>query len=96
LVRRAARAFAAIAASPGMTTARRLHEVPFSLRRSDGAIVRGAIDAIIEHADGRIEVLEFKTGQRRDEHQQQLALYVEAARALFPGHRVEGRLVYVA
>ena len=34
---------------------------------------------------------EFKTGRPHPEHEQQLAIYVEAARALFPGARVAGR-----
>jgi hypothetical protein len=35
------------------------------------------------------------TGRRRDWHQHQLDLYVRAARCLFPGLAVEGRLVYL-
>jgi ATP-dependent helicase/nuclease subunit A len=72
----------------------RWYEVPFSLRRADGSIVRGAIDLIAEHPDGRIEVIEFKTGRPKPEHDEQLAVYLEAARALFPEAHVEGRLVY--
>jgi ATP-dependent exoDNAse (exonuclease V) beta subunit len=71
-----------------------LHEVPFSLRRPDGTIVRGAIDALVEHPDGRVEVLEFKTGRPLAEHAHQLALYLEAARAFFPTCRVEGRIIH--
>lgn len=74
--------------------ARRYHEVPFSLLRGDGTIVRGAIDLMVEHPDGHIEVLEFKTGSPRAEHDLQLAVYLEAARALFPNVTVAGRLVY--
>jgi ATP-dependent helicase/nuclease subunit A len=73
-----------------------LHEVPFSLRRDDGTFVRGAIDAIVEHANGRVEILEFKTGSPRAEHEQQLAVYVEAARALYPNSQVSGRLIYTS
>ena len=83
------------ARSVGRTLPRwRRHEVPFSLRRRDGSIVRGAIDAIIEYPDGRVEVLEFKTGRPRPDHDEQLAIYLEAARALFPGAQVEGQLIY--
>jgi ATP-dependent helicase/nuclease subunit A len=92
LVDRAIDAFVAI--DPANLPPRRIHEVPFSLTRADGTIVRGAIDAVVEHPDGRVEVLEFKTGRPRPEHEQQLALYVEAARALFPNATVEGRVVY--
>jgi ATP-dependent helicase/nuclease subunit A len=72
----------------------RRHEVPFSSLRGDGIIVRGAIDCIVERTDGVIEVFEFKTGRRDVVHRQQLENYLEAARALFPGHIVEGHLVY--
>jgi ATP-dependent exoDNAse (exonuclease V) beta subunit len=84
----------AITRRPDTLPQGRIHEVPFSLLGPDGSIVRGAIDALVEHPDGRIEVLEFKTGRPRPEHGQQLALYLEAARLLFPDARVEGRVVY--
>ncbi len=73
----------------------RRHELPFSLRRPDGTIVRGSIDCVLQYTDGRMEVLEFKTGQRAPQHRDQLDIYVAAARALFPDARVAGRLVYV-
>jgi hypothetical protein len=41
-----------------------------------------------------IQVLEFKTGRRTARHEQQLAIYVDAARALFPDKLVEGKLIY--
>lgn len=72
----------------------RRHEVPFSLRRSNGTIVRGSIDCLIKRTSGVIEILEFKTGQRGAEHQIQLDIYRDAARALFPDAQVETRLVY--
>jgi ATP-dependent exoDNAse (exonuclease V) beta subunit len=68
-------------------------EVPFSLRLPD-AIVRGAIDCLVEKADGSVLVLEFKTGTRSPEHDRQLEIYLSAARALFPGSAVEGRVLY--
>jgi ATP-dependent helicase/nuclease subunit A len=94
LIDRALAAFDAISTRSATLPEGRVHEVPFSLRRPDGSIVRGAIDALVEHPDGRIEVLEFKTGRPRNEHGRQLALYLEAARALFPSARVEGHVVY--
>jgi len=57
-------------------------------------IVRGAIDCLVLQPDGQVTVLEFKTGAERPEHRLQLDLYVQAARALLPGRRVEGLLVY--
>ncbi|MBA3295439.1 MAG: PD-(D/E)XK nuclease family protein, partial [Acidobacteria bacterium] len=74
-----------------------LTEVPFSLRVSAGGqteVVRGTIDCLVEGADGAVTILEFKTGCARVAHQAQLDLYVRAARALFPGTSVTGRLIY--
>ena len=77
-----------------------LFEVPFTLRRADpggGAVfVRGVMDCLRRWPDGRVTVVEFKTGAVRPEHEAQLALYVEAARALFPGRPVAGRLLYLS
>ena len=70
-----------------------LHEVPFTMRVGDGW-VRGTIDCLVCHDTEMLTVLEFKTGRRRPEHQAQLELYRRAAQDLFPGRRVEGRLVY--
>ena len=80
-----------------------LFEVPFShLDRSsssraggrDAVLWRGTIDCLARAPDGRITVLEFKTGGARPEHDRQIELYVAAARAMFPNAAVEGRLVY--
>ena len=81
----------------------RLWEVPFALRESaepppDGGpavLRRGTIDCLVRDADGRITVLEFKTGRPRAEHARQLDVYVAAARAMFPAAAVDGRLVYL-
>ena len=78
-----------------------LFEVPFTLRRADPGgggpvFVRGVIDCLSRRPDGRVTVIEFKTGAARPEHEAQLALYVEAARALFPGRPVDGRLLYLS
>jgi ATP-dependent helicase/nuclease subunit A len=103
LIRRAEDALARLRARPEITelfargsaaVAWRRHEVPFSLRRSPGVILRGSIDCVIGHHSGVIEVLEFKTGRPSPDHAQQLAIYVEAACALFPSACVKGRLIY--
>ena len=79
-----------------------LFEVPFTLRRTNGAghagpvFVRGAIDCLRRWSDGRVTVVEVKTGAARPGHESQLALYVEAARALFAGRPVDGRLLYLS
>ena len=80
-----------------LTTGRRHHEVPFSLRTElNGApvVLRGSIDCLVQQENGAIVVVELKTGKRRPVHQRQLDVYVEAARRLFPRAVVEGRLVY--
>ena len=57
-------------------------------------IVRGTIDALVRQADGAVVVVEFKTGAPHVDHHEQLEMYVEAARAMFPGAAVTGRLIY--
>jgi ATP-dependent exoDNAse (exonuclease V) beta subunit len=71
----------------------RLHEVPFAFRRQ-GQLVHGTIDTLVRD-EGVVTVVEVKTGPRAPAHEHQLALYVEAARALFPPpDQVDGVLVY--
>ena len=80
----------------------RLYEVPFSLWLPPGAapsgtgrppLLRGAIDCLVI-TPGEAVVVELKTGRPRPEHDAQLALYVTAARALFPDRSVRGQLIY--
>jgi len=72
-----------------------LFEVPFSFRGAGAStILRGTIDCLTKHADGRITVFEFKTGRPTADHRAQLDIYLAAARTLFPGVPVEGRLIY--
>jgi hypothetical protein len=71
----------------------RLHEVPFTML-VDGTFVRGAIDCLIRTAADSFTLLEFKTGRGRDEHHEQLDVYRRAAEQIFPGCRIEARLVY--
>jgi hypothetical protein len=40
-------------------------------------------------------VLELKTGDPRPFHREQLALYVRAARLMYPEADVDGRLIYL-
>ena len=68
----------------------------FRFVETTAPIVRGAIDVLVQYGDGRIEVLEFKTGHPQSGHERQLALYVAAARAMFPGANVAGRVIYGA
>ena len=69
-----------------------LHEVPFTMRR-EGAIVRGTIDCIVT-TPATATVLEFKTGRPRPEHDEQAAIYRDAAARLFPGLAIEARVIY--
>ncbi len=71
----------------------RYHEVPFTVRQ-DGTVARGTIDCLIQRPDGGVTVLEFKTGVRRPEHQEQVETYCQAARLLFPGVAVAWQLHY--
>jgi ATP-dependent helicase/nuclease subunit A len=99
LLARAREAYLALAAQPALTTALAagdpLFEVPFSVRPSNAQmILRGTFDCLVRRPDGRVTVLELKTGKPMPEHDEQLATYLAAARALFPGAPVEGTLVY--
>ncbi|MGH9160613.1 MAG: PD-(D/E)XK nuclease family protein, partial [Vicinamibacteraceae bacterium] len=59
----------------------------------NGWILRGTIDCLIVGVD-EVSVIEFKTGRSRAADRRQLELYVRAAEAMFPKHRVQGLLVY--
>jgi ATP-dependent helicase/nuclease subunit A len=78
------------------------YEVPFSVRLAgdpaDGterdSVIRGSIDCLAILPDGRIRVVELKTGRPQSWHAVQLDTYVRAVRALFPGAPVDGQLIY--
>ena len=77
-----------------LSSGERLHEVPFALRRH-GASSCTAPSTRSCAGDEGVTVVEIKTGRRAPEHERQLALYLEAATALFPAPtRVDGVLVY--
>jgi len=69
------------------------YEVPFTFRE-DRQIVRGAIDCLVRQADGRIQILEFKTGRPRGEHASQAEVYRRAAAAVFPDSMVAVEILY--
>ncbi len=99
LFREARDAYLGLCAQPSLATeleaGEALFEVPFSVRpAASQTILRGTFDCLVRRRDGGVTVLELKTGKRAPEHEQQLAAYLTAARALFPGTSVEGRLVY--
>jgi ATP-dependent helicase/nuclease subunit A len=69
------------------------HEVPFA--RVDGdRVVRGVIDCVAQIGQGRLTVLEFKTGRPQQWHREQLEAYRRAVGAVFPTAEVRGQLVY--
>ena len=74
----------------------RIHELPFSTVEADRPmrVLRGTIDCLIRQPDGSIVVLEFKTGRPSPAHRTQLDVYMKAAKTLFPGSRVTGRILY--
>jgi len=70
-------------------------EAAYSRKLDGGLIERGAIDCLIV-TDDRVTVLEFKSGQPSEWHQDQLAAYADAARLCYPGRAVEGRVIYLS
>jgi len=76
-------------------TGRALHEVPFTMS-IDGRIVRGTFDCVVETTPGAFTLLEFKTGRERSEDRQQVELYLQALRYLFPSASIDARVVYAA
>ena len=96
---RAREAYLALCADPGIVEAlgagEALFEVPFSVRlAASEPILRGSFDCLVRRVDGSVTLLELKTGKPSPAHEQQLSTYLQAARALFPGTTVEGKLVY--
>ncbi len=84
-------------AAVGLFDGEVLHEVPFTLfepagggATGPGVAIRGVIDCLVRAPDGRVRVIEVKTGRRAGWHERQLALYVRAAEALFPGAAISG------
>jgi ATP-dependent helicase/nuclease subunit A len=72
------------------------YEVPFSYQppgRSD-VLVRGAVDCLVERPDGRLVVLEFKTGRPRAAHEAQAALYVAALQRALGTKAISAQIVY--
>ncbi len=99
LLRHALQAYLALCAQPSIVEAleagETLFEVPFSLRLSGSqTILRGTFDCLVRRPDGSVTLLELKTGKPSPAHEQQLSAYLAAARALFPGTTVEGKVVY--
>jgi ATP-dependent helicase/nuclease subunit A len=101
---RAARVFSGMWSQPGLRAvldgAECHYEVPVSVLSAPGKeggsprILRGVVDCLACRSDGRVVVVDFKTGARREADRRQLRAYVSAVRLLYPGSPVEGCLVY--
>jgi ATP-dependent helicase/nuclease subunit A len=80
-----------------------LAEAPVAAVVGDGIVVSGTVDRLLVEAD-RIVLAEFKTARRAPAtlddvpipHLRQLAYYAEALRTIFPGRRIEAKLLYTA
>jgi ATP-dependent helicase/nuclease subunit A len=68
-------------------------EVPFTLIE-DGRTLRGRIDCLVRHEDGRLTVVDFKTGRPDEVDHRQIDLYVRAVQSMCPGGLVEGRIIH--
>ncbi|SFP62794.1 double-strand break repair helicase AddA [Sphingomonas rubra] len=77
-----------------------LAEAPIAATIADGRVIAGTVDRLLVGEDV-VRLLDFKTGRRvPDEpppyHLAQMAGYVAALEAIFPGRRVEAALLYTA
>jgi len=80
-----------------------LAEAPVAAVIEGGLVVSGTVDRLLVEPD-RVVVADFKTTRRPPEtldaippyHLEQMAAYVAALRAIFPGRSVEAMLVYTA
>ncbi|HEX9947485.1 MAG TPA: double-strand break repair helicase AddA [Allosphingosinicella sp.] len=80
-----------------------LAEAPIAAVVGEGVVVSGSVDRLLVGPD-RILVADFKTGRRApaavDEipvpHLRQMSAYVEALKVIFPGRRIEAKLLYTA
>ena len=72
------------------------YEVPFSFLppARPGVVVRGRIDCLVIRPDGRVTVIEFKTGRPRPEHARQVELYRDALHAAWPDRDIQTRVLY--
>ena len=72
------------------------YEVPFSWAPPDqpDRLVRGVVDCLVRHRDGRVTILEFKTGERRPEHERQAQQYAEAVQAALGEAEITVKILY--
>ncbi|HEU4705362.1 MAG TPA: PD-(D/E)XK nuclease family protein, partial [Sphingomicrobium sp.] len=81
---------------------RSLAEAPIAATLADGRVVAGTVDRLLVE-DGRVSVIDFKTGrvpasdsQIPAAHRAQMNAYAEALAVIFPGSSVRSALLYTA
>jgi hypothetical protein len=67
--------------------------VSYSLRDRGGQIIRGTIDRLVRRRSGEIDVIAYRSGLSSGRDEERLAQAVKAARRLFAGSSVHGRVV---
>ena len=80
-----------------------LAEAPIAAVLAGGLVVSGTVDRLLVGSD-HILIADFKTGRRVPEraedvavpHLRQMAAYAEALKIIFPGRRIEAKLLYTA
>ena len=80
-----------------------LAEAPIAAVVGQGIVVSGTVDRLLVEGD-RILVADFKTGRKAPgsereipvPHLRQMSAYAEALKVIFPGRRVEAKLLYTA
>jgi len=79
-----------------------LAEAPLAATLPDGRVIAGTVDRLLVE-EGRISVLDFKTGRvPADEmaipasHRAQMTAYAEALGVIFPGRTIHAGLLYTA
>ncbi len=80
-----------------------LAEAPIAAVIGEGLVVSGTVDRLLIR-DDRVVLADFKTGRRAPAslgeipiaHLRQMAAYAEALKRIFPGRRVEAKLLYTA
>src|SRR5947209_7444926 len=80
-----------------------LAEAPIAAVIGDGLVVSGTVDRLLV-LDDRVVLADFKTGRAAPAslaeipvaHLRQMAAYAEALKRIFPGRRVEAKLLYTA
>ncbi|HEX8573717.1 MAG TPA: double-strand break repair helicase AddA [Allosphingosinicella sp.] len=90
-------------AHAGLFGAGALAEAPIAAVMGNGVVVSGSVDRLLVGPEV-VLLADFKTGRRVPEsaedipvpHLRQMAAYAEALKVIFPGRRIEAKLLYTA